>query len=160
MVNIAVRLKRDKFWNQPPCALLMLRATILQDCCPVPPDHERPPSPHSYVACRYLTRATGLGHVSLDSGSPNVMYNQPNIHQGSIPSVGRRDKASSGSPGRVPEKIPFYWLAFSNFLIFFIISFSPPRSSHLLRYKPSFQPAYWRRGEILTPPLNKIVVRS
>jgi len=40
----------------------------------------------------------GLGHVSLDSGSPNVMYNQPNIHQGSIPSVGRRDKASSGSP--------------------------------------------------------------
>jgi len=43
----------------------------------------------------------GLGHVSLDSGSgtsPNMIYNQPNIHQGSIPSVGRRDKASSGSP--------------------------------------------------------------
>ena len=29
-----------------------------------------------------LTSSTGLGHVSLDSGSPNVMYNQPNIHQG------------------------------------------------------------------------------
>lgn len=40
----------------------------------------------------------GLGHVSLDSGSPNMIYNQPNVHQGSIPSVGRRDKASSGSP--------------------------------------------------------------
>lgn len=40
----------------------------------------------------------GLGHVSLDSGSPSMVYNQPNIHQGSIPSVGRREKASSGSP--------------------------------------------------------------
>ena len=80
-----------------------------------------------------LTFTTGLGHVSLDSGSPNVMYNQPNIHQGrfnfikdkdfvfralqdllkplhlsgSIPSVGRRDKASSGSPGEVETyKLP------------------------------------------------------
>ena len=33
----------------------------------------------------------GLGHVSLDSGPPATAA-QPNIHQGSIPATGRRDK--------------------------------------------------------------------
>ena len=40
----------------------------------------------------------GLGHVSLDSGPPSHAHQQPNIHQGSIPATGRRDKANSSSP--------------------------------------------------------------
>jgi len=41
----------------------------------------------------------GLGHVSLDSGPSNagglmVSAQQPNIHQGSIPATGRREKGS------------------------------------------------------------------
>jgi len=39
----------------------------------------------------------GLGHVSLESGSPgNILASQlPNIHQGSIPATGRKDKAGT-----------------------------------------------------------------
>merc|ERR1712179_571356 len=40
----------------------------------------------------------GLGHVSLDSGPPSHAHQQPNIHQGSIPATGRREKANSSSP--------------------------------------------------------------
>merc|ERR1719393_475308 len=39
----------------------------------------------------------GLGHVSLESGPSH--HQQPNIHQGSIPATGRREKACSSSPG-------------------------------------------------------------
>jgi len=35
----------------------------------------------------------GLGHVSLESPSP--LHHQPNIHQGSIPATGRREKGGS-----------------------------------------------------------------
>jgi len=41
----------------------------------------------------------GLGHVSLDASSPGIpLLQQPNIHQGSIPATGRREKASSAAP--------------------------------------------------------------
>merc|ERR1712107_306289 len=52
----------------------------------------------------------GLGHVSLDSGSPNVLHQQPNIHQGSIPATGRREKAqgsSSAPPSSSATSLPF-----------------------------------------------------
>ena len=39
----------------------------------------------------------GLGHVSLDSGPPAPAA-QPNIHQGSIPATGRRDKPARLDP--------------------------------------------------------------
>ena len=93
---------------------------------------------------------------------------------GSIPSVGRREKASSGSPGSWST----FRLWYSAFYIWEIIMIpddptpphtdntfinlilpstnfsycSSPRSSHLFCYKSSLQPAYWRRGEILTRP--------
>jgi len=52
----------------------------------------------------------GLGHVSLDSSSPTVI--QPNIHQGSIPATGRREKSESrgGSahpPASAATSLPF-----------------------------------------------------
>jgi len=39
----------------------------------------------------------GLGHVSLDSGSPSMAHQQPNIHQGCIPATGRKDKGGAAS---------------------------------------------------------------
>jgi len=51
----------------------------------------------------------GLGHVSLDSGTPSLAHQQPNIHQGSIPATGRRDKAvsSSHAPPSSATSLPF-----------------------------------------------------
>jgi len=53
----------------------------------------------------------GLGHVSLDSGSPGVMQQPPpNIHQGSIPATGRREKggqAASAPPTSSATSLPF-----------------------------------------------------
>jgi len=53
----------------------------------------------------------GLGHVSLDSGSPGVMQQPPpNIHQGSILATGRREKgqgASSAPPTSSATSLPF-----------------------------------------------------
>lgn len=75
---------------------------------------------------------------------------------GSIPSVGRREKASSGSPGKsIWNNIyPLFCCLMFFPPLFYIwkLSCSSPRSSHLFCYKPSFQPAYWRRGEKVTPP--------
>jgi len=57
----------------------------------------------------------GLGHVSLDSGPTNAgglmaSAQQPNIHQGSIPATGRRDKGSgsvtSSSSSQSPSSFP------------------------------------------------------
>jgi histone-arginine methyltransferase CARM1 len=42
----------------------------------------------------------GLGHVSLDSTGPSLAHQQPNIHQGSIPATGRRDKNTSVSTSK------------------------------------------------------------
>jgi len=44
----------------------------------------------------------GLGHVSLDSTGPTMAHQQPNIHQGSIPATGRRDKNTSLSSSKPP----------------------------------------------------------
>jgi len=43
----------------------------------------------------------GLGHVSLDSSSNTVQgnaFSQANIHQGSIPATGRKDKSQQQVP--------------------------------------------------------------
>jgi len=54
----------------------------------------------------------GLGHVSLDSSGPSMAHQQqPNIHQGSIPATGRREKGSPApslaTPTSSATSLPF-----------------------------------------------------